>query len=51
VEDFEYDPLEFEKPLDKLPESVGRYKIRDELPNGLLGIRTAPGYIHNGTTG
>jgi hypothetical protein len=36
VEDFKYDPLEFEKLLYKLPESAGRYKIRDELHDGFF---------------
>ena len=51
VEDFKFGKAEFELLVDKLPQSIGNWKIRYELLDGFLRIRTVPGHVHGGATG
>lgn len=51
VEDFKFGKVEFELLVDKLPRGIRNLKIKYELLNGFLRIRTIPGHVHGGATG
>jgi hypothetical protein len=51
VEEFKFGVVEFQLLVEKLPRGVGQFRVKYELLDGFLHIRTVPGHVHGRACG